>query len=124
MAHILIVDDDASTQILIRIILESADHSVDEAWDGTTALDILKISPNPFDLIILDLRMPKMDGFELLSILQNQSMSVPVMILSAHSDKLPQALESMVHDRLLKPFSKQELLDAVNNLLGEGTPTP
>lgn len=121
MAHILIVDDEAAIRFLVRTVLESASHSVFEAQDGGTALNMLETYPKPFDMIILDLRMPKMHGFEFLSILQNRPIPVPVIILSAHSEQVPQALESVVSSRFLKPFRRQELNDTVNRLLGEST---
>ncbi len=119
MAQILIVEDEAPIRLLVRMMLESAGHSVCEACDGGAALDILETFPRSIDMIILDLLMPKTNGFEFLSKLQNQSFRLPVIILSAHLDRIPQALESMVMGRLLKPFKRQELKDMVNGLLGE-----
>lgn len=123
MAHILIVEDEAPIRLLVRIMLKSAGHSVYEAWDGGAALDILETYPEPFDMILLDLLMPKTNGFEFLSKLQTQPYRPPVVILSAHLDRVPQAFKSMVRGHLLKPFRSQELKDIVNSLLGESTLT-
>jgi CheY-like chemotaxis protein len=115
MAHILIVDDEAEIRLLLRMLLESAGHSVFEARDGRAALDILETKP--FDLITLDLHMPRMKGFEFLSILQNQAFQPLVLIISVHSDQIPPALENEVHGRLNKPFHRQELITMVNSLV-------
>jgi CheY-like chemotaxis protein len=124
MAHILIVEDEEAVQILIRIILEAANHTVFEARDGGDALDLLETHAYSFDMICLDVLMPKMDGFEFLSKLQNQPFCPPVIILSASSNPLPLAAENLVSGRLRKPFGRHELLDTVINVLGETTPTP
>ncbi|HEX2908627.1 MAG TPA: response regulator [Phototrophicaceae bacterium] len=124
MASILVVEDETVIQFLVRNMLQPAGHSVYEAGDGEAALVMLETFPQPFDLIILDLLMPKMNGFEFLSKLQNQTVRPPVIILSAHEDKIPQALENMVSGRLLKPFGRQDLNAAVNSLLGESPTAP
>ncbi len=119
MAHILMVEDEEAVQILVRIILETAGHSVYEAGDGGVALNILETLSNVFDMIILDILMPKMDGFEFLAKLQNQSFHPPVIILSSVSDPLPPAINHLVSGRINKPFSRQQLNDKVKSLLGE-----
>jgi CheY-like chemotaxis protein len=117
MAHILVVDDESHIRFLIRKVLESAGHSIFEAESGRIALDILETHPNPFDLIVLDIRMPHMNGFEFLSILRGQSSRIPVMILSAHGDRVPLALEYEISGDLYKPFGRQKLIDMVNKML-------
>ena len=72
MAHILVVDDEYPVRFLIRKVLESAGHRIVEAASGQESLDLLRTHPTPFDLIVLDVRMPLMDGFELLAILRRQ----------------------------------------------------
>jgi len=124
MANILVVEDEAVIQFLVRNMLDQVGYSVYEAGDGAVAFAMLETFSQPFDLIILDLLMPKMNGFEFLSKLQNQTVQPPVIILSAHEDKIPQALESMVSGRLLKPFGRQDLNAAVKSLLGESMATP
>lgn len=121
MRHIVIVEDEPTIQLLVCTMLESDGHSVYQAWDGGAALDMLKIYR--FDMIVLDIHMPKMDGFEFLSLMQSQPFCPPVIILSAHSDTIPQALESMISGRLLKPFTRRELNNLVNSVLSENTLT-
>ncbi len=119
MAHILVVDDEYPVRFLIRKVLESAGHRIVEAASGQEALNLLRNHPTSFDLIVLDVRMPLMDGFELLSILRRQPVSahVPIVVASAHSDRLPETLEHEINGRLSKPFTRQKLIDTVNYAL-------
>lgn len=119
MAHILVVDDEYPVRFLIRKVLESAGHNIFEAASGQQALDLLRTHPTPFDLIVLDVRMPLMDGFELLPILRRQPVSahIPIIVASAHTDSVPQALEHEINGRLSKPFTRQKLIDTVNYAL-------
>ncbi len=117
MANILIIDDEASIRSVLRTLLESAGHAICEAAGGRAALDILEIFPNPFDIITLDIYMPHMNGFEFLSHLQNPLHHPPVLIVSAHSDQIPQAEAHKVSGRLTKPFGRQDLITKVNDLI-------
>ena len=119
MARILVVDDEYPVRFLIRKVLESVGHNVFEAASGQDALDMLRTHPDPFDLIVLDVRMPYMDGFELLPILRRQPISahIPVIIASAHTDTIPQPLKHEISGHLLKPFTRQKLIDIVNYAL-------
>lgn len=116
MALILIVDDEETIRLLIRMILESVGHSVFEAQDGGVALDILETYPDPFDMIVLDILMPRMDGIEFLSALHNQVFYPPIIVLTTHEAQIPKALAHSVSGRLVKPFGKQALIDLVNSL--------
>lgn len=115
MAHILIVDDEAHIRFLIHKVLESAGHSLFEAASGPEALDILDTHPYPFDVIVLDVRMPRMDGFEFLRRLRQQIPHMPVLLVTAHKETIPPEFQDERH--LSKPFGTQKLIDMVNNLL-------
>ena len=117
MAHILVVDDEPHIRFLIRKVLETVGHSIFEAGSGEGALDILETHPDPFELIILDVRMPYMNGFEFIRILQRQSVNIPVIIVTAHGDTAPEAVAHQVSGHLLKPFGRQKLIDMVSNAL-------
>jgi CheY-like chemotaxis protein len=123
MAHILVVEDEASIRCLVRVILELANHRISEAQDGRAAFDILETYPDPVDLIFLDIRMPHMNGIEFLSILDNQSYYPPVIVFTAHwgPQPIPRALEPKINGFLRKPFSRQELLDTVNSQISMKT---
>jgi CheY-like chemotaxis protein len=68
--------------------------------------------------------MPKMNGFEFLAILKNQPFHPLVLILSAHSDAIPQTVAHMVSGRLMKPFSRQTLVAMVNSLVSPSIKLP
>lgn len=116
MALILIVDDEETIRLLIRMMLESVGHSVFEAQDGGVALDILETYPDPFDVIVLDLLMPRMDGVEFLSAMHNRVFYPHIIVLTTHEAQIPKALAHRVSGRLVKPFSKQALIDLVNSV--------
>jgi CheY-like chemotaxis protein len=119
MARILVVDDESTIRFLIHKVLEAAGHTVFEAISGPDALNLLASHSNQFDMIVLDLLMPHMDGFEFLTILRRQPCHIPVIIVSAlwDSDTIAKALERAVSGHLRKPFSQQKLIDMVDHLL-------
>jgi len=123
---ILIVDDDPDMRAALTIILESRDYEVITAQDGIEALASLR-AEKP-DLMILDLLMPKMDGFAVLKELQDGRWSkyreTPILILSSVREEasrrryeLETALELGVDDYIEKPVSPDILLERVGNLL-------
>jgi signal transduction histidine kinase/DNA-binding response OmpR family regulator len=116
--RILIVDDHPEIRYYIRQLLEE-DYDVLEAAHGIEALELLK--NQPADLIISDLMMPWMDGFELIEELQQDEdfSKIPILIVSARitdTDK-EKALIKGINDYLQKPFEKKELVYRINNLL-------
>jgi CheY-like chemotaxis protein len=117
MAHILVVEDEVDVRFLLRIQLESAGHSILEAQDGQAALDMLEAYPNSFDMILLDIRMPRMDGIKFLSALHPPSSYLPIVVLTAHWEPVPKALAHLVNGHLTKPVGTHELISRVNNLL-------
>ena len=101
---ILVVDDEQRMIHFIRMNLDLEGFSVHEAYDGKDALDqIRKVLP---DLVILDVMMPKMDGFETLAVLRENS-NVPVIMLTARGeeDDRVRGLELGADDYITKPFS-------------------
>jgi len=117
MGHVLVIEDEEHNRFLICKILETAGHIVIEAGDGTEGLHILKTRYEPFALIVLDIRLPKMDGFEFLFRLRRQERSLlPVLILTAHRNLCAKAEEYGADGCLIKPFKRKSLLDKVNHL--------
>ena len=92
MAKILIVDDDKSIRGTLRDILEFEKYSVDEAVDGLDC--IVKIKQQSYDVIIMDVKMPKMDGMEAIEKLQAISPETPVIMISGHGN-IDTAVESV-----------------------------
>src|SRR5690606_12319544 len=82
MANILIIDDEKAIRYALREILEHEGHKVDEAEDGATGLD--KARKGRFDLVMCDIKMPRMDGLEVLEKLQAHDTDVPVVMISGH----------------------------------------
>ncbi|MGI5864629.1 MAG: sigma-54-dependent transcriptional regulator [Myxococcales bacterium] len=112
--RVLVVDDDPGVRYTIREILESADFEVVEAADGAQALELVDGSA-PFQLVITDLRMPKIDGLELLRRLAGRAPALRVILITAHGSER-HAVEAMklgAYDYFRKPFELEELLAVV-----------
>ena len=115
-SNILIVDDDADIRNVLRLLLQER-YTVTEAADGMAAVDYLRTHPDT-DLIVLDVMMPGMSGYETCDTLREFS-NAPVLFLtakSAQSDRIS-AYSSGGDDFLSKPFSQEELLAKVGSLL-------
>jgi two-component system copper resistance phosphate regulon response regulator CusR len=125
--RILIVEDEPKVASFIRQGLQEERHSVDVAGDGAEALDLLSTVPAP-DLIVLDLLLPKRDGFSVLRTLRERGVATPVLVLTARdtvTDKVA-CLDLGADDYLTKPFAFEEFLARVRALLrrGIGQATP
>jgi len=122
--RLLVIDDEAKIADFLRRGLESAGYAVDVAGDGQRAIDLLY--GTNYDLIILDLMLPDIDGLDLLKKIRNRKLSPPVLILSARDavDDRVKGLEFGADDYLVKPFAFVELLARARALLRRGQPTP
>jgi DNA-binding response OmpR family regulator len=116
VARILVVEDEASLRSTIAYSLRRDGHDVAVAADGEQALAAWEQSPS--DLVLLDLMLPKLDGFEVCRRLR-QSSSVPVLMLTARTDEIDRVvgLEIGADDYVTKPFSMRELLARVKAIL-------
>jgi DNA-binding response OmpR family regulator len=115
--HILVVEDERRLAQLLRRVLSEERHNVDLAHDGTQGLD-LALS-GTYDLIILDLMLPSLDGMEVCRDLRTEHVDTPVLILTARGaveDRVA-GLNAGADDYLIKPFAVDELLARVNALL-------
>jgi PAS domain S-box-containing protein len=117
--NILIVDDDGSIRRLLRQELEYAGYITDEAAEGLEALN--KIKHKKYDLIILDVMMPGLNGFDVARILKNSpdTMDIPIIILSVVEDK-ETGFKIGVERYLIKGAEYPQLLNEVNGLLDSG----
>lgn len=113
---ILIVDDEENILDLIDYNVRNAGYETSKAIDGKEALSLFE--KEEFDLIILDVMLPYIDGFELLKIIRKKS-SVPILMLTAKTEELDRVLglELGADDYLLKPFSVRELIARVKAIL-------
>ena len=114
---VLVIDDEPGVRELISESLRISEITAVQAADGLEALSLLR--REKFDLLILDINMPKLDGLALLEKLRNEGMSVPVLMLSARADKtdINQGLRIGADDYLTKPFSIEELVLRVKAIM-------
>jgi two-component system copper resistance phosphate regulon response regulator CusR len=122
--RILVVEDEKRIADFLSRGLESGGYAVDVAGDGAHAVDM--VHATEYDLIILDLGLPDIDGLIVLKKIRNRKTSPPVLILSARDqvDDRVKGLEGGADDYLVKPFAFVELLARVRVLLRRGQPTP
>jgi two-component system NtrC family response regulator len=115
--RILLVEDDPNLRRVLVYHLEKEGFTVEEAGDGLLALDALATSP--FDLVITDVRMPGMDGIELLKAVRQRDLDVPVVVMTAYGTigDAVEAMQAGAADYLTKPVKKETLLLAVDKAL-------
>ena len=115
MATILLIDDEASIRRTLKEILEFEKYQVLEAPDGFSAIDIFKKSA--IDIVLLDIKMPKMDGLEVLDFLQEINPEVPVIMISGHGniDTAVEAVKKGAFDYISKPPDLNRLLITLRN---------
>jgi len=115
--RILVVDDEDRIRRLVRMYLERNAFEIEEAEDGQEALT--KALTNRYDLIILDLMLPSMDGREVCSSLRQQGNETPIIMLTASGDEMSRihGFELGADDYVVKPFSPRELVMRVKALL-------
>lgn len=120
--RILVVEDERKVANFVRQGLAEEGHAVELAADGAEALELLLADPT-YDLVVLDLMLPRRDGFAVLKALREHENQAPVLILTARdgiSDKVT-GLDLGADDYLTKPFAFEELLARVRALLRRGT---
>ncbi|HCC57369.1 MAG TPA: DNA-binding response regulator [Solibacterales bacterium] len=122
--RILVVEDEKRIADFLTRGLEGAGYAVDTAPDGNSALTFAH--GTDYDLVILDLMLPDMDGLKVLERIRNKKAGPPVLILSARGavDDRVKGLEQGADDYMTKPFAFTELLARVRALLRRGQPTP
>ena len=116
MYHILVVDDEARIRSIIRKYAEFDGHTVSEAGDGMEAVHLCKTAT--FDIIILDIMMPELDGFTACREIKRFK-DIPVILLSARGEEYDRinGFEAGADDYVVKPFSVKELMLRINAVL-------
>ena len=124
MAKILVVDDDVDNRLIIKTVLENANHSVSESVDGKLGIELAL--NEKFDLIILDVMMPKIDGWQVCETLKSdlKTKDIPILILTARTTFLDeiQRRGSRADEYLTKLADHKTLLETVEKLLSKKTP--
>ncbi len=117
MFHILVVDDDKNTRLLLKAVLESEGYTVYAAQNGEDALTVM--DQNHIDLVVLDIMMPKMDGYEFTKTLRDAQNNLPILMVSAKqlpADKKKGFLVG-TDDYMTKPIDEEEMLLRIKALL-------
>jgi len=120
--RILVVEDERKVASFIRQGLQEEGYAVEVAGDGDAALDLLLAGP-PYDLVVLDIMLPRRDGLAVLRAMREQRVDTPVLLLTAReqvSDKVT-GLDLGADDYLTKPFAFEEFLARVRALLRRGS---
>jgi len=121
-AKVLVVDDDPSILKVTRSILEHEGYEVEVAQDGQEAIEL--IAAKPFDLLLLDIKMPRLNGWEVCAIVRRQSHTreLPILFLTGRVEVRDQITAMQVggSDHLKKPFDGEELRNKVRALTRRG----
>ncbi len=113
--HILIIEDEKPARdLVIKYLEEVASITVTEASNGFEGLKLM--NAHTYDVVLLDIQMPKLTGFEMLELIENPP---PVIFCTAYDEYAIKAFEQNAVDYLLKPFAKQRLLDAIAKVVSK-----
>jgi two-component system, NtrC family, nitrogen regulation response regulator NtrX len=121
MAKILVIDDEKAIRRSLKDILEFEKHSIEEAEDGESGLKFALAKD--FDLILCDIKMPKLDGLEFLSKAMNESINATIVMMSGHGtiETAVEAVKKGAYDFLPKPIDLNRLLVTVRNAMDKNT---
>lgn len=117
MANILVIDDEKSIRNSLKEVLEYEKHSIDLSSDGDEGLDMFR--KNKYDVVLLDIKMPGIDGIEVLESIMSESSDIPVIMISGHGniDTAVEALKKGAYDFIEKPLDLNRLLITIRNAL-------
>ena len=121
MAKVLVVDDEPNIVLSLEFLMQQAGFEVTTAFDGESALAL--VNENPPDLVLLDISLPGISGFEVLEQLRSQAVfkRLPIVMLTAHGREVERekGLALGADDYITKPFSTRQLVEKVHALLNE-----
>ena len=119
MARILIIDDEAPIRASLREILEYEGHKVDEAADGRDG--VAAASAKPYDLVFCDVKMPGVDGIDVLELLRGRGVATPVVMISGHGtiETAVEAIRKGAFDFIAKPLDLNRILVTMRNALAQ-----
>lgn len=118
MKRVLIAEDESAIREIIAITLKRAGYEVTEACDGQQAIDIYNSKNGAFDVVLLDIMMPNVDGLEVCKTLRNQSSTVGIIMLTAKTQEMDKVSGLLMgaDDYITKPFSPSELMARVDSV--------
>jgi DNA-binding NtrC family response regulator len=121
MAKLLIIDDEKSIRKTLKEILEYEKYQVDEAADGIEGLAL--IQKNKYDIVLCDIKMPKMDGIEVLEKIMELTVDTPVVMISGHGniETAVEAVKKGAFDFIAKPLDLNRLLVTIRNAMDKST---
>lgn len=121
MSRILIIDDERAIRSSLKEILEYEKHEVELAEDGPSGIEIFE--KNNFDVVLCDIKMPQMDGIEVLDKLQEMSSETPVIMISGHGniDTAVEAIKKGAYDFIEKPLDLNRILITIRNATDKTT---
>jgi DNA-binding NtrC family response regulator len=121
MAKILVIDDEKAIRRSIKEILEFEKHEVEEAEDGQMGLNMLL--KNHYDVVLSDIKMPKLDGLELLAKVMESNLDTSIIMMSGHGtiETAVDAVKKGAYDYLAKPIDLNRLLVAIRNAVEKNT---
>jgi DNA-binding NtrC family response regulator len=118
-SNILVVDDEDALRMVLSSELQSSGYEVGTASDGDEAINL--VQSKKFDLVLLDIKMPRVDGFEVLKFIKKNYPTIKVIMLTGFAD-LKNAIESKKHgaeDFVSKPYDLVDLLTTIERVLSE-----
>lgn len=121
MSRILVIDDERSIRNTLKDILEYEKYVVDVAEDGVKGLE--KVKAGEYDIILCDIKMPVMDGIEVLEKLDEMGADMPVVMISGHGniDTAVEAIKKGAYDFIEKPLDLNRLLITIRNAMDKST---
>nr|WP_290461947.1 response regulator transcription factor [Acutalibacter muris] len=124
MYRILVVDDEEKIRALIRKYAEFEGHKITEAENGMQAVELCRKDPGAFDIIIMDVMMPELDGFSAAAEIK-KTCQAPVLMLSARGEEYDKihGFELGADDYVVKPFSPKELMLRINAIMNRVRPS-
>ena len=117
MANILVIDDEKSIRNTLKEVLEYENHTIELSSDGEEGLELFK--KNQYDVVLLDIKMPGMDGIEVLETIMAETPDIPVIMISGHGniDTAVEAIKKGAYDFIEKPLDLNRLLITIRNAL-------
>ncbi len=115
--RVLQIEDDSKTAESVEMILQAEGHNCDTARSGEAALDLVRATE--YDLILLDIGLPGMDGYEVLNHLRRAGVTTPVIIQSGLVLLKNKVKDLGVEDYLTKPFGRRDLAESIENAVND-----